>query len=242
VTARFTKPQVERSHYFRGYDTPDRFASYWHQIDETSRLGGRVVEIGTGNGAVAAVLRARGFDVTTVDIDEALGPNVVADIRGLPFPDGSFDTVLASEVLEHLDWAEVPRAVSELARVARRGAVVSVPDSNAAFALQVRVPNVLQVGRMVVRRRMSIRDGLWALAQGPSWRRSGGTVSRFAEIGRLHPDAPPGSAQHYWEIGLGGVGAETVVAIFEQQGFGLIRDYRVPGYPYHHFFVFRKAA
>lgn len=43
----------------------------------------------------------------------------------LPFSDKSFDTVLCSEVLEHLD--DPNRAVAELRRVARNYVVISVP-------------------------------------------------------------------------------------------------------------------
>jgi ubiquinone/menaquinone biosynthesis C-methylase UbiE len=235
-------PQVERGHYFRGYDSAGRFSSYWHQIDETSALGGRVVEIGIGNGTVAAVLRSRGLEVTTVDVDPALNPDVAADIRALPFADHSFETALAAEVLEHLPWEEVPVAVSELTRVARRGIVVSVPDDAVAFAIQARVPNALQIGRMLIRRRLRVRDALWGLMQSPSWRRSGGQVRKLADVGRIHRDASPLSNQHFWELGLGDVNAEDFVAVFESAGFRLVRNYRAPGYPYHHFFVFERSV
>ena len=47
------------------------------------------------------------------------------DITTLPFPDATFDLVLAIEVLEHVPFPEL--ALAELARVARRDLVVSVP-------------------------------------------------------------------------------------------------------------------
>jgi ubiquinone/menaquinone biosynthesis C-methylase UbiE len=46
-------------------------------------------------------------------------------IYRLPFSDRSFDTVLCSEVLEHLEDPE--RAIGELKRVARRYVIVTVP-------------------------------------------------------------------------------------------------------------------
>ncbi|MGH9024727.1 MAG: class I SAM-dependent methyltransferase, partial [Acidimicrobiia bacterium] len=52
-------------------------------------------------------------------------PAVFGDIAALPFPDRSFDLVLAIEVLEH-----VPRpsdALHEIARVAKGDVVLSVP-------------------------------------------------------------------------------------------------------------------
>jgi SAM-dependent methyltransferase len=52
---------------------------------------------------------------------------VRADLRALPFPDGSFDRVIASEVLEHI--ADDRSAIAELARVLKPGgrAAVTVP-------------------------------------------------------------------------------------------------------------------
>lgn len=52
----------------------------------------------------------------------------VADVRALPFPDGTFDAVVcADNALAHLLSAEaVTRALSELRRVTRRGGVVLV--------------------------------------------------------------------------------------------------------------------
>ena len=50
---------------------------------------------------------------------------VCGSVLALPFGDGSFDAALCLEVLEHLDHPE--DAVRELARVARRAVVFSVP-------------------------------------------------------------------------------------------------------------------
>ena len=55
-------------------------------------------------------------------IDFTLG-----DIRCLPFADNAFDCVTAFEILEHLVYPDVLKAVSELKRVARRVVIISVP-------------------------------------------------------------------------------------------------------------------
>lgn len=62
---------------------------------------------------------------------------VLASVDALPFASRSFDVVTCLEVLEHLD--DPARAVRELARVAKRAVVVSVP-----YEPWFRIGNVLR--------------------------------------------------------------------------------------------------
>jgi SAM-dependent methyltransferase len=229
--------QVPTSHYEEGYDTPERFQNYWHQLQEATELGGRVLEIGIGNGAISTVLRTRGLEVVTVDIDRELGPDVVADIRDLPLDDGSFDGVLACEVLEHIPWDDVPRALGEIRRVARRWAVISVPSVGPAAALQASLPNALHVVRMMVRRRWDVRDGLWALSQSVVWKRAGGKVSHVGTVEPMHRKRHVFDGQHEWVLGEDGRVAEDVQELATSCGFILMRQFRPVGTVSHHFFV-----
>lgn len=234
--------QVRPSHYDADYDSLDRFMSYWHQVSEASVLGGRILEVGVGSGAVSAILRARGFEVVTLDFDEDLAPDVVADIRRMPIDIGAFDGAMACEVLEHLPWEDVPRALAELRRVVSRWALISVPISSPAIAVQGLVPNASHILRMAARRRWSVRDSLWALSQGAAWRRRGGRVSRMAAIESLREHAHEFDGQHYWMLDKGGVGAPQFRELIEQAGFVVSRDFRPVQAPWHHFFVLAVAA
>ena len=51
----------------------------------------------------------------TIDIDPASGADIIADAHKLPFKDGSFDLIVANNVIEH--FYDTPRAVSEMRRV-----------------------------------------------------------------------------------------------------------------------------
>lgn len=94
--------------------------------------GMSVLDAGCGNGKTAKALIDAGARVTAVDFSaaavdscaERMGGRasfVVADVRGLPFADGTFDAVLAFHVLEHIPAEDVPGAASELVRVLRTG-------------------------------------------------------------------------------------------------------------------------
>ena len=97
-----------------------------------------LLEVGCGEGHLLAHLRDRrperrhlGTDlspwVLAAHGKEHPGiPLAAASICALPFADRSFDAVLASEVLEHLD--DPRAALRELLRVTRRHLLLSVPD------------------------------------------------------------------------------------------------------------------
>jgi SAM-dependent methyltransferase len=98
----------------------------------------RILEIGGGRSGLASYLYP-GADITTLDIDPALGEQqpvsarsrfVCGDARDLPFPDGHFTVVTLFDVLEHIDQDEV--AAREALRVTRPGGhvLVSTPDAD----------------------------------------------------------------------------------------------------------------
>ena len=123
--------QVPPEHYWsRAYNTKERTNSYWHQVDEVLGLkAATVLEVGPGGGLVTDWLRRAGLEVTTLDMDPELGADLLGSVTDVPAAARSFDAVLCCQVLEHLPFPDAERALRELARVARIGAVVSVPDA-----------------------------------------------------------------------------------------------------------------
>src|SRR3989344_3908004 len=59
----------------------------------------RVLDVGSGGSAYDKFFPNR----VTVDIDPARNPDIVADAHHLPFKDGEFETILCTEVLEHIE-------------------------------------------------------------------------------------------------------------------------------------------
>jgi SAM-dependent methyltransferase len=101
--------------------------------------GARVLEVGGGHAQLAAPLVERGCRVTVTGsaavcrqrLDRSLPPGAfdfeVCDAARLPFPDRSFDVVVAVRLLTHLGgWRE---ALAEICRVARRAVIVDYPDT-----------------------------------------------------------------------------------------------------------------
>lgn len=89
-------------------------------------VSGRVLDVGGGRrrGAFQPPREARWV---VVDVEGAGAPDVVADAQQLPFRDGCFDVVKATEVMEHVPDAAT--ALRECGRVLRPGGrlVLTVP-------------------------------------------------------------------------------------------------------------------
>lgn len=122
------------------YDIPVRFMSYWTQINEICDLRPEnVLEIGIGNGFVAKYIEDRGLNVTTMDFNKNLCPDICASVLDIPLESDSFDVVVCCEVLEHLPYTDFLKALAEIQRVTRRHVVISLPDARRFFALRIGV-------------------------------------------------------------------------------------------------------
>ncbi len=110
---------------------------------------GSFLDIGCGMGLLVRTLLnegidARGIDVAPRPIEKAnqLAPGrfQIGSILSLPFPDQSFETVITTDCLEHLAEADVPAALKEVHRVARRFAFVQLstrPDRDQRWHLAI---------------------------------------------------------------------------------------------------------
>ena len=101
--------------------------------------GARVLEVGTGSGAIAASLAEAVGPTGHVEAVDVVDERVVKDgvrftqVEGtrVPFEDGSFDVVISNHVIEHVgDRAEQLRHLRELRRVLRPGgwAYLAMPN------------------------------------------------------------------------------------------------------------------
>jgi 2-polyprenyl-3-methyl-5-hydroxy-6-metoxy-1,4-benzoquinol methylase len=106
----------------------------------------RFIDVGAGAGRHSYEALRRGADVTAFDMDEVelkgvddmfgamaevgevppggTGSVKVGTILDMPYDDGSFDVVLASEILEHVP--EVDQAVAELVRITAPGGILAI--------------------------------------------------------------------------------------------------------------------
>lgn len=192
-----------------------RWNSYWYQIKELSSLEGvkSILEIGPGNKIVYNVLAGMGYEVKSMDVDEQIKPDFIADIMTLPdLPKNRFDLVLCAEVLEHLPYLNFPRALGNLYQLTKRYLVITLPyTSKGTFKPYLKI-NLIPFLRPI------------------SW----------LKIFNLFPREHIVGGEHCWEIGKRGYKLGEILEDIRKSGFKIIRRYPIFENPYHYMIVCEK--
>jgi len=176
----------------------------------------RVLVIGPGQGLDTHVLRWRGYQVTTIDIDDTFRPDVIGSVHDMSmFGDQQFDAVTASHVIEHQAEAYLDRSLSEIARVGRY-ALIYLPVAGRHAQLRF-TPGVLGID-------LSLIVDLFNYFHRPD-----GATARYC------------LQQHFWEIGMRGWKVRDVVRRLERH-FVVLRNYRNRDWTPSHNFVVRSRA
>lgn len=129
-----------------------------------------ILDLGCGDGALAKrILEAHGEQEALMGVDLAVnhlkrakarlpkGAFVLADAEALPFTDHAFDLVICSELLEHL--INPSKAVSEISRVSRRYALVTIPTPSSSWL--ARLLSLVDRERFSSKARLRLPGHLW---------------------------------------------------------------------------------
>jgi ubiquinone/menaquinone biosynthesis C-methylase UbiE len=92
-----------------------------------------IIDIGCGNGVITSEL-GKSYTVLGVDRSEAalalLSTNkLLASCDNIPVEDNSFDLVLSTELLEHLEEEVFQKTLDEFTRISRRYILITVPNN-----------------------------------------------------------------------------------------------------------------
>ncbi len=120
LTARYDTLRLRR-----GERLLDMGCGFGRHAYAAARLGAHVVALDAGADEVVGVTNTVSAMIEAGELP--LGAPVAAvrgDAFALPFPDGTFDRVIASEILEHLPTDTV--AMDELARVLKPGGTIAI--------------------------------------------------------------------------------------------------------------------
>lgn len=193
-----------------------RLYSYVQQvINSLEKAPNSVLVIGKGDGVVVEMLKPFCGVVHTLDVQEELVPDIVGSVLDIPCADNSYDLVICSQVLEHIEFEDFSRAVEELGRVASRRVVLSLPDVRHCWWMRAGLPKwkfewQISVPRLKKQRQVTQRSSL---------------------------------DQHAWEIGFKGASFNAVRERINGTGkLRVIKAYRVYEVNWHTFIVCDRTS
>jgi SAM-dependent methyltransferase len=155
----------DRRHGYGGFSYHPRF---WQPVipDFQKRYnliaGSKILDIGCAKGfmlydfmQMIPGVSVAGIDVSSYAIEQAMlavKSNVrVADVRHLPFPDHSFDLVIAINTIHNLEGKDLEKSLQEIMRVTKQHAFITVDayrnniEKEAMFAWNLTAKTILHV-------------------------------------------------------------------------------------------------
>jgi len=108
-----------------------RYKNMVELVNNEKVKGKKLLDIGCGDGVLSYLFAKEGYEVSGIDYSDIAiefakekTKNLNIDFRQgsayeLPFEDNSFDIVVSSDVIEHLE--DMPLYLSEIKRVVKRG-------------------------------------------------------------------------------------------------------------------------
>lgn len=123
-------------------------------VDPNTR---RVLNVGGGNRETAIPGIYDGWEHVLLDIDPAWKPDIVCDARELAkFPGNAYDAIYCAHNLEHYYWHEVSVVLAGFRHLVKDDGFI-----------EVRVPDVGELMKIVVERGLDLDDLLYTAPAGP---------------------------------------------------------------------------
>lgn len=203
--------------------------SYYLQFKCISELGddvSSILEIGPGAGYCASFARGLNYDYTTIDIDERVDPDILADFNTDPI-DGSWDLVCAFEMLEHSPYERFRPNLEKMKSLSKRFIFISLPYEGHHFYLRFELPK-FSLPKFLNRFR-----GQHAIQWFSEW-----PLTKDKEInleGKKHWQP------HYWELGRKSHPKSRVLSDIKKAGLKINWAFHNPLHQGHYFIMMEKS-
>jgi len=193
-----TQFSCNKKDWLKGLDFSNWTRYYFLIKDSILFDRNNILEIGGGSGLVRNCLEPLVSNYTTLDINDKLSPEIIADVcENVPKLQDKFDCIIAADILEHIPFNTVEPAVKNLYSYLERGgyALITIPHrrSNFMYMTPHNIPKFY-----------SVPTGFLSL---------GGFYRRFIKR-KIWIDPC-----HRWEIGDGNIKVKDVNKVFLDCGF-----------------------
>ena len=134
------------------YDTTKRLEVIFNELLPKKIKGKKLLDAGCGTGWASAWAAERGAKVTSMDVGDKLlkevakkckSKRVKGSILEMPFRTNSFDIVVSTEVIEHVE--DPQKAIKEMFRVLKPGGVLALTTPNKFWHWSVTAANSLGI-------------------------------------------------------------------------------------------------
>jgi hypothetical protein len=174
----------------------------------------KVLIVGPGQGLSTVLLKWRGFEVITLDIDETFKPDYLGSVHDMQmFENGQFDAVICSHVLEHLAEPHLDTALMEIGRISRY-ALIYLPIAGRHFQARLK-SDVRETD-------ISLIIDIFNYFHKPD-----GITSKYCQ------------GQHFWEVGMPGFRVRDLINRFSQW-FEVLHNYRNRDWYYSFNFIVKS--
>lgn len=212
---------------FESYQNITLWIDFWFQYEFIKSTNPKsILEIGKGTGTLEYMFESSRYNFTTLDIDERLHPDKVGDIVDIPFRDNSFDTICAFQVLEHIPYSEVHRALSEMKRVTRNYIVISLPYSCFYFSVSFQFFYTVFIDPIFKFFKLKPSTPFYFNITFPTF---------FIDKYRMN-------INHEWELGRKNYPLRRIRKLFESLNLELLKEESRMLYPYHRYFILKKKS
>lgn len=201
--------KYKESFSYKSYFSLGRFISYYYQIKyvmETDLQSCAI--IGVGDGLVPFYCKRNKLQVSTIDIDSNLHPDINESVLELSKRNefkNLFDIVVCCQVLEHLPYNSFILALENLRYITKKRIIISLPDASKCFSA---AGFISKIGEIAMCFQLPYKK------------------NKHVE-----------NDEHFWEIGEREYELKRVSSDMKS-ALGNFKSFRNYFYPYHRFFLF----
>ncbi len=121
---------------------------YWYQqklLEKRIASNERIAEIGVGSMFTYNYLKSKGFNISSIDIDENKNPDVVANIVECNKSKLNYDVILAFNIFEHIPYNEFISVIKKLKTTNVKKIFICVPiNRKIIFECKIRLGRFIE--------------------------------------------------------------------------------------------------